>query len=447
MQGRRTAGRLLGTVVLAVATTAATFAGGAGTASAAPPTGPAPVRQLVAAEQHAPGLRSTRALGTTETGTRAALRVPGAADDDETYLDLNPSCVSKTGGKAKPNATVGSASKLKLDYVLTGSEDYRKTGTVTVKAYRDTDLELSSVKLGSYRLTLARHGSATLVADETFDVLPCVQVKAGCASLTVTNPAGNPAAEVAYGRKKADDFFVELAPGESRTVRVDDTSVKVEATSAADEDAYVDLGSSTVKVKQSCKHGAAQPGQNAVQTSALVTCGSATTQGSASFSWAAQKSLKDRTWEVVAGAGSVTKGSYKNSGGKSIDLAPGTYTYRSYANKVVQPFEEVVFSVLDCVTVAPRCKALDVTNPNAVSVEAYLIDTDDDSDVVDPGEGESETTVAAGSTVSIPWLTRKVVLLAVAGDLDSWRPFISIASDFPLDDDQDFPEYTVPQDC
>ena len=52
--------------------------------------------------------------------------------------------------------------------MLTGSDDYRKTGTVTVKAYRDTDLELSSVKLGSYRLTLARHGSTTLVADETF---------------------------------------------------------------------------------------------------------------------------------------------------------------------------------------------------------------------------------------------------------------------------------------
>lgn len=203
-----------------------------------------------------------------------------------------------------------------------------------------------------------------------------------------------------------------------------------------------------MRVKRSCKHGPVQPSQNAVQTTALVTCGQGGAAGSAGLDWAAQKSLKNRTREIVdAHQTIVASGSYKNGQDERVALAPGSYTYRSHANKLAQPLEQVAFSVLDCVTVATSCHRIDVTNPNGVALEAYVIDTDEDSDVVDPGEGEGPTTLAPTATTSINWRTQSAVLLAFAEDDSSRSRFVSLASEFPLDDEQDFPEITIPQDC
>ncbi|MGI3781410.1 MAG: hypothetical protein ACRYG2_11605 [Janthinobacterium lividum] len=177
--------RLLGAVVLAATVSVA----GLGSASAAPRTAPAPVRQLLA-EAHRPAAKHAA------PGERHALSIPGETDD-ETFLGFNPGC-STGGGKVKPHGFVYSDTKLKLDWVLTGTA-LRKTGTVKTKVDRAVSLKLPSVRKGDYRLTLALHGKTDLVADESFDVLPCVVVRASCRAVTFTNLAGNPAAYVDYG--------------------------------------------------------------------------------------------------------------------------------------------------------------------------------------------------------------------------------------------------------
>ena len=455
-QGRRTVGRVLGTVAVALATVATSLTLGVGSASAAPQTLPQPVRERVAQLQTEHPLQHRRAQSGHRTPLSAEVRrtsrleaSPTPGGDDDIFLVADPGCVSRKGGKASVDATIWSSTKTKFDYVLTAGGNYRKTGSITAKAQRDTSLKLPSVHVGSYRLTLARHGTTALLADETFDVAACVQVKAGCYAISLTNPAGNPTADVSYGGKHGNNFDLVLAPGQTRTVRVDDKKVLVQAFAEVDEKAeFVFLGQTTVKVKRSCKHGPAQPGQNAVQTTAFMSCGQGGAPGSAGLSWAAQTSLKNRTWEIVdAQQAVVASGSYKNGRDKLVALAPGLYTYRSHANKLAQPLEEVAFSVLDCVTVATSCHRIDVTNPNDVAVEAYVIDTDEDSDVVDPGEGDGPTLLAPKATTSIDWRTRSAVLLAIAADTSSRSRFVSLASNFPLDDEQDFPEITVPQNC
>lgn len=212
-QERRTAGRVLLTLAVTLATAATSLTLGVGTASAAPQTLPQPVRERVTqarVEHRLAQLGHRTTLSAREAGRHTASPTPG--HDDDTFLVVNPGCVSRKGGKTSVGASVQTSTKTKLDYVLTGSGDYRKAGSVTAKPRRDNALKLPSIRLGSYRLTLARHRTTTLLADETFDVLPCVQVKASCYAIRVTNPAGNPTADVSYGGKDGDDFNVVLAP-------------------------------------------------------------------------------------------------------------------------------------------------------------------------------------------------------------------------------------------
>ena len=455
-QQRFTTGRrVIGVVVLAVAASMV----GSGSASAAPANVPAPVERLVEASGHSlvgqhlgkqsPAAQHARSAQQVRTGERHALRADDEGED-EPFLDVEPGCVTGTG-KAEVEAYVYTPTKLKADYVLTGT-DLVKKGSVKTKAGRPVDFTLPSLRTGTYRLVLTVHGTTDVVGDTTFDVLPCVQVKAGCYAVSLTNPVGNPSALVTYGGKYADAFDLVLAPGETRSVRVDDKKVTVVASSTGtdENEDVVSLGHTTVKVKQSCKHGSAQPGQNAVQTTAISTCVGATGRGQVMLSWSVQPSLKDKTqtWQVLdAQQVVVATGSYKNGGQKTVSLPAGTYTYRSSANAPAQTFEELAVPVLDCVTVTTDCHLVKVTNPNAVPVDAYLIDTDEDSDVVDPGETEGFTTVAPASTASIDWRTRSAVLLAIAGGTSDASHVISFASYVPLDEEQDFPEITVPQDC
>ena len=445
--------RVIGVVVLAVVASMA----GIGSASAAPATVPAPVQRLAEASGHSlvgqhlgrHSLAATHAGSAQQVraGERRALR---ADDEDEPFVGVEPGCASGTG-KAEVEAYVYTPTKLKADYVLTDT-GVVKTGTVKTKAGRPVDVTLPSLRIGTYRLVLTVQGTSDVLGDTTFDVLPCVQVKASCAAVSLTNPAGNPSALVSYGGKYADAFDLVLAPGETRSVRVDDKKVTFVASSTGtdENEDVVFLGHVTVKVKQSCKHGSAQPGQNAVQTTVISTCAGVAGRSGAVLSWAVQPSVKDKTqiWQILdAQQVVVATGSYKNGGRKTVSLPAGTYTYRSSANAPAQTFEELAVPVLDCVTVTTDCHLIKVTNPNAVPVDAYLIDTDEDSDVVDPGEAESFSTVAPASTASIDWRTRSAVLLAIAGGTSDASHVISFASDFPLDDEQDFPEITIPQDC
>lgn len=425
--------RLIGVVVLALAAGAL----GLSPASAAPQAGPAPVRQLLA-EAHQPPVEHSA------TGARHALRIPGEGVE-QTFVGFNLGCAAGRG-KAKPNAFAYAETKLKLDWVLTGT-GLRKTGTVTTKVERPVSLKLPSVRTGDYRLTLALHGKADLVADETFDVLPCVVVKATCRAVTFTNPAGNPAAYVSYrGHKKNQEFDVELAPGASRTVRADYSKIDYDA-STDDPDASTNaLGGGTVKVKQSCAHGPAQPADNAVETSGFAGCSGAGAPAAVSLGWSAQPSVAKRRYEVI-GADQlvVAQGSFKGGRDTDLVLAAGTYTYRSYANGIVQPFEDVSFAVLACVQVTPRCRAIQVRNPNAAALSVIVFSTDDETTEIE-GDGD-ETTLPANGTVTIPWTgtTAWVLALTEGGWSGSASSFLSLAS--PLSDEGEPTTVDVPQNC
>lgn len=424
---------MIGVVVLAVAASVL----GLAPASAAPTTVSAPVRHLLA-EAHQPAAKHS------STVERHAFRLPGS-DDEQTFVGFNPGCATGKG-KAKPNAFVYTGSKVKLDWVLTGS-DLRKTGTVKTKVDRSVSIKLPSVRAGDYRLTLALHGKPDLVADEAFDVLPCVTVKATCRAVTFTNPASNPAAYVTYsGHKKSQEFDLELAPGESRTVRADYSKIDYDA-SSDDPDAVTDaLGDGTTKVKQHCTHGPAQPGENAVQSFGLAGCSLSGAPATVTLSWSVQPSVSERRYEVLgADQQVVTEGSFKGGHDADVTLPAGTYTYRSYANAIVQPFEDVSFAVLACVEVTPKCRAIQVHNPNAAALAVFVFSTDDEQTEIE-GDGE-ETALPADGTVTIPWTGSTAWVLALAGDdwSGSGTGFFSLAS--PLTDDGDPTTTTVPQSC
>ena len=428
--------RLIGVVVLAAATSLL----GLAPASAAPqaaPSAPAPVRQLLA-EAHRPAVKHQ------PTGERHAVSIPGE-EDEQTFLGLDPGCV-KGRGKAKPNAFVYSETKLKLDWVLTGT-GVRKSGTVKTEVDRPVSLKLPTVRAGDYRVTLALHGKTDLVADETFDVLPCVVVKATCRALTFSNPAGDPPAYVYYrGHKKTQEFGFELAPGASRTVRADYSKIDYDASTDDPDVAANALGGGTVKVKQSCSHGPAQPADNAVQTSGFAGCSLAGAPAAVTLAWSAQSSLTKRRYEVVgADQQVVVTGSYKGGHDKDVLLDAGSYVYRSYANGIAAPFEDVSFDVLACVEVTPRCRALEVHNPNATALSVVVFSTDDEQADIE-GDGE-ETALAANGTVTIPWTggTAWVLALTEGGWSGSVSGFLSLAS--PLTDDGEPSTTTVPQNC
>lgn len=424
--------RVVGVVVLAL------VAGvlGLGPASAAPSAAPAPVRQLLGEAHH-------RAGGPAATSARQALRLPGD-EDDETYVFVTPRCAPGRG-KARPVAGVDAGTKVRLDWVLTGS-GLRKAGTVKVKkVHRDTAIPLPKLRTGSYRLTLALHGTPDLVADQRFDVLPCVVVKATCRAVTFTNPAGNPTAEIVYGgHKKQQEFMLSLAPGASRTVRADYAKVDLRIHGET-EDALADLGHGTVKVKQKCKHAPALPGSLAIQTSGFATCGTQGAGATATIGWSVQPSVTKATYEVRDADGRLVA-TGKVKGGDEVDLAlaPGTYTYRSLANSLAQPFEDTSFSVYACVQVTPRCRALEVENPNAAALAVLLLSVDDEETEV-AGDG-ALTTLPANETVTIPWTGSSAWVLALAQE--AWNgstQFFSLAS--TISDEGEPLTVEVPQNC
>ena len=437
---RRTSVRLLSSSLLAVTV----MVGGLSSASAAPRTEPSAAAARSVLAGHAP------TGAPVKTGQRQALRLPtshlarsaGAKTDadDDTYLDVDPGC-APAKGKAKPNAYVYSSTKLKLDYVLTGTGGLHKTGSVKVKAHHHASLKLKAVAAGGYELTLAVHGRAGLVADESFDVLPCVIVSTRCHVVTFTNPAGNPAAEIMYrGHKKKQYFDLELAPGTSRTVRADYSKIDYEAYGFDDDDAYA-LGKDTVKVKQKCSAAPAQPGQNAVQTFGDVGC-SQSGAAVAELSWVAQPSVKERRYEIRSESSVVAEGSFKGGKDAEVSLDQGAYTYRSYANGILQPFEEQTFTVLRCATVTAQCRAIRVVNPGSVALDVSADGFDANGELV-----SSDTTAAPFATTTIPWTEPDAYVYVGAANEDPSSTFYSKALPFDRAEAIEDDGLEVPQDC
>lgn len=148
-----------------------------------------------------------------------------------------------------------------------------------------------------------------------------------------------------------------------------------------------------------------------------------------------QPSVSKATYEVRDPAHRlVASGKVKGGREAALSLPPGTYTYRSLANRLTQPFEELTFSVLACVQVVPRCRAVEVENPNAATLGVLLISIDDEETEV-AGDGDL-TTVPAHQTVTIPWTGSSAWVLALAQE--AWAgstSFLSLASSFSADGD------------
>lgn len=433
--------RFIGVVVLAVAASVA----GVGTASAAPGNVPAPVERLAEATghhldaQHRLTAKRDFTAGPS-AGARHQLRIDG--DDGESFVDVAAGCAMGTG-KAKVRGYVYTPKKLKLDYALTGI-GLSKTGTVKTKAERAVSFGLPSVRTGSYHLVLTLHGKTDVVGDATFDVLPCVSVKTSCRAVTFTNPAGNPAAFGLYrGHKKSQDFEIDLAPGASLTVRADYS--KIDYQLSADDDRGSSLGQGTVKVKQSCKHGPAQPDSHAIQSTGFVGCAQPGALADVQLAWSVQPSLKKPTYELLdAQQQVVASGKVKGGHEKDLKLPAGTYTYRSHANGLDAPFEDVSFVVLTCVEVVPHCQAVEVRNPNAVAVVVSLqpgYDDETDEDYLEP------TSVAGGHSLTVPWHSTTAYVSAFLDDPTYLQQayFLSLAAPAPWDDEPT--EITVPQTC
>lgn len=440
--------RVLAAVLLAV-TLAST---GLSSALASPADVPAPVARLagpaVDRARHAPAQ------------DRASLARSAEEEGEDVFLSLAPPCASSAKKKVRPEAVLYSARKATFGWVLTSASGWKATGTAKVTKESATKLKLPTVTVGGYRVVVTEKGAPAPASDETFDVRRCVQAKASCRAVRFTNPAGNPVADVLYGPRRADTFDVRLAPGQSRTVRIDDKAVVFEAWSA-DEDVDAVLGRKKLKVKQSCRRNAATPSQNAVQTTAVAGC-SATGAAPVTLFWAAQKSLKNRSWEILDGASAVVAhGSYANGRDITVQLAPGAYTYRSHANKDARPFEQVAFTVLRCVDVTPVCRAVRLQNPNDLAVEVLLLDPEDfavldraagpEGDEGDEGdeEGWYSGTLPAGGTETVPWTQPSVSVLAFPSGTDDEADFVSLASPLPLDTDDPsgLPAVDVPQNC
>ena len=422
--------------VVALAVTASVVGLAPASATPVPATVPAPVERLAEATGHH---LTARHAGHARAGERHALRLDG---DDDSFVDVSAGCASGTG-KAKVAGYVYTSAKLKLDYALTGA-NVSRTGTVKTKADRPVAFGLPSVRAGAYRLVLTVHGKGDAVGDVTFDVLPCVVVKASCRAVTFTNPAGNPAAFGRYsGHRRDQDFEIDLAPGASLTVRADHS--KIDYDLSADDPSSSTLGHGTVKVKQSCSHGPAQPDSHALQTSGFVGCAQPGALAHVQLGWSVQPSLKKLHFELLdAQQAVVAAGTPKGGREKDLNLPAGSYTYRSYANGFAQPFEDTSFVVLTCVEVVPTCQAIRLTNPNAAGVVVVVDPGDDDDfdeDYIDP------VTVAGHASVTVPWRGTSAYVSAFLDDPTSLSQsyFFSLASPAPWDDD--LAEITVPQSC
>jgi len=425
---------------------------------------PSPVARLV------DGAQGGRVQAHRATDRASLARAAEEADED-VFVSVVGSCAPSAKKSAKPDGFVFSTHKATFDWVLTSTSGYRKTGSAKVKRDGIVALKLPSLRLGSYRIAVTERGASAPVSDDTFEVRLCLQVKTSCHAVRFTNPASNPGADLSYGADDEQSFDLTLAPGEVRTVRVDDKKIFFSAWAAIPEDpdatpaeqedeldgpAPVSLGRGTLKVDQSCKAKAATPAQNAVQTNALVGCGAGTATGPVTFDWVAQKSLKNRSYEVVDATGAVVaQGSWTRGKPRTVPLQAGTYTYRAYANKNVQPFEETTFTVLRCVEVTPVCRALDLTNPNDVAVGLVVLDPalfeDPDVDLGDDPESDQlqERTLAGRASATVAWTQREAVVLAFAEQVDPANRFEQLASPFPVDEDDldAFVRVPVPQDC
>ena len=313
-----------------------------------------------------------------------------------------PSC-APAGGSAAVLAAVHSAKTRKLRWVLTNDGSVTKTGSVSVRGHKSaaqvTKFSVSGLPVGAYHLDFRTPGSTKVSVRLPVLVLGCAQATASCRGVTFTNPAGNPAVELDYGPAgdEGDGGFFTLGPGASRAVRTDLVTLVWSASRMTRQTQSSAGESPGLTVPQNCPAPVSVPGDNSLTSYGLADCfrtGSVGARLELGFD-----RLKDIAvrFEVRNAAGAVVLHGDAGAQVEAVGFLPGagSYRYRTYLNGTSTAYEDVSFTVLDCLRVKRTCSSVTFTNPNPLGLEVtYATKT---------GKHERTIALAGGATTKVGW--------------------------------------------
>lgn len=296
-----------------------------------------------------------------------------------------PGC-SVAGGSATLRAAVQSKKTRTVRWVLTNGGTVTKTGKLKVKGRKSktkvTEFSVAGLPIGAYRLDFRKSGSSKISVRLPVLVLGCVQATATCKGVTFTNPAGNLAVDLDYGPAAANDDdddeadegdggYFDLGPGEARAVRTDLLTVVWSALGLTSQTQSSAGDALSLAIPQGCVPPAPVPGDNSLNSSGFADCLRAGTIG-ARFELGFERLTGiEVRFEVRNATGiQVLHGDAGTQNQAVGALArAGTYSYLSYLNGIDTAYEDVRFTVLDCVKVLRTCSSVTFTNPNAAGVE------------------------------------------------------------------------------
>ena len=269
-------------------------------------------------------------------------------------------------------------------------------------------------------------------------VLECVQATATCRGVTFTNPAGNPAVELDYGPAddgdEGDGGFFTLGPGKSRAVRTDSLTVVWSAYGMTEQTQSSAGEALSVTVPQACTPPDPVPGDNSLTTYGLAGCAAASPAGARlELGFDRLKDIAVR-FEVRNAADVVVLHGDAFNQDEAVGGLPasGSYRYRSYLNGSSTAYEDVAFTVLDCVRVKRTCSSVTFTNPNPGRVEIDY--------ATKAGKHDRQVSLAGGAAKKAKWKYQDLSwfaypaaaneeppelgphIFSIAGDADEPRP-------------------------
>jgi len=352
-----------------------------------------------------------------------------------------PSCAA-AGGSTTLLAEVHSKKTRNLRWVLTDDGAVTKTGKLKVKGQKSaskvTKFSVADLAAGTYHLDFRKAGSSKVSVRLPVLVLGCVEAAATCRSISFSNPAGNPAVELDYGPVGEDDEggggFFSLEPGASRTVRTDTATVVWSAYGMTPQTQSSAGEALSLPVPQDCPAPPPVPGDNSLTSYGLAACLRPGTAG-AQFELGFER-LKDIAvrFEVRNAADAVV---LHGDAGDQVEAVgvlptPGVYRYRTYLNGSDTAYEDVQFTVVDCLRVERTCTSVTFTNPNPGRVEVDFS--------TKTGKHAQHQVIASGAATEVNWTYTNLRwfaypagavdepddlgprIVTIAGDADQPRP-------------------------
>ena len=326
-----------------------------------------------------------------------------------------PGCAA--GGRtATVRAAVQSKKSRTLRWVLTNGGGVNKTGEIRVKGSKSklTEFSIAGLPAGAYRLDFRRSSSSKVSVRVPVLVLACVQATASCRGVTFTNPASNPGVELDYSPAdddEGDSGFFSLEPGASRFVRTDSVAVTWSAYGFTETTESSAGEVDSLGVPQACIPPDPVPGDNSLVSYVFSDCrppGGATATVELGF-----ERLRDIAvrFEVRNAAdGVVLQGSATASNEAVGALPAGSYRYRTYVNGATTAYEDVSFTVLECVRVTRTCKSATFTNPNLGRLEiGYATKT---------GKHSRQLVLAGKSAAQVKWKYKNLRWFAFPAESD-----------------------------